>query len=371
MASGHSFKGYGNPATRSLYFDGDEAKYEMWEERMIGYMKVKNLKEVILPGTIASVDRKEQCYAELIQFLDERSLCLVMREAKDDGRRALEILRQHYAGHSEPRIMSLYGQLSSLTMKNNEDVTAYTIRAETIATALKATGEVVSDRLLNASVMKGLPHSYEAFIVNINASQKAVTFTEFKVQLRNFEENKRANIAHRQQHGETELDGIMQMKHMSISQNNGHHHPDKSRDTGDEGDHHISRHHNGQNWNNNGFPTGQLNGRGNNNNREGSRFNGRNNSNNNNRGSPRNSTWCNVHRTDSHSTAECRSLQQQQQPTTRREDYRGRDDYHRMDSTNHVNDYEYDNRGTSPSFSDDNHSYIFAASDENENTCCK
>ena len=69
---------------------------------MLGYIKLKNLKEVILPGTVASAERKEQCYAELIQFLDERSLCLVMREAKDDGRRALQILRQHYVGNSEP-----------------------------------------------------------------------------------------------------------------------------------------------------------------------------------------------------------------------------------------------------------------------------
>ena len=78
-------------------------------------------------------------------------------------------------------------------MKTNKDVTAYTIQAETITTALKSSGEIISDRLLNASVMKGLPPSYEAFTVNINASQKAVTFAEFKVQLRNFEENKRAN----------------------------------------------------------------------------------------------------------------------------------------------------------------------------------
>ena len=183
-------KGYG---PSHLCFDGNEARYEIWEEKMLVYMKLKNLKEVILPGTVASAERKEQCYAELIQFLDERSLCLclVMREAKDDGRRALQILRQHYVGNNEPRIMSLYGQISSLNMNVNESVTDYIIRAETIATSLKTTGETISNRLLNAMVMKGLPSSYEAFTVNINTSQRPVPFTEFKTQLRNFEENKK------------------------------------------------------------------------------------------------------------------------------------------------------------------------------------
>ena len=36
-------------------------------------------------------------YAELIQFLDDKSLSLVMREAADDGRVALRILRDYYA----------------------------------------------------------------------------------------------------------------------------------------------------------------------------------------------------------------------------------------------------------------------------------
>ena len=34
-------------------------------------------------------------YAELIQFLDDKSLSLVMREAADDGRTALRILRDY------------------------------------------------------------------------------------------------------------------------------------------------------------------------------------------------------------------------------------------------------------------------------------
>ena len=85
--------GYG-PAHR-LYFDGDETKYEQWECKLLAYLKIKKLKDVVLPGAVASNDRKEEAFSEMIQFLDDRSLNLVRHDAKDDGRKALEILRQH------------------------------------------------------------------------------------------------------------------------------------------------------------------------------------------------------------------------------------------------------------------------------------
>ena len=70
-------------------------------------------------------------------------------------------------------------------MRQDEDVTGYIIRAENAATALKAAGEIISDRLLNAMVMKGLPPSFEPFTVNINASQEPISFSDFKVALKN------------------------------------------------------------------------------------------------------------------------------------------------------------------------------------------
>ena len=97
--------GYG-PAQRCI-FDGDEDKYEQWECKMLAYMKLRKLKHVILPGAPASAEKKEECFSELVGLLDDRSLNLIMRDAQDDGRRALEILRAHYAGTGKQRILSL------------------------------------------------------------------------------------------------------------------------------------------------------------------------------------------------------------------------------------------------------------------------
>ena len=49
-----------------------------------------------------------EAYNELIQFLDDKSLSLIVREASDNEREALRILRDHYADKEKPRIISLY-----------------------------------------------------------------------------------------------------------------------------------------------------------------------------------------------------------------------------------------------------------------------
>ena len=104
MAS-NSFTGYG--PKQNLMFDGDESRYELWEVRFLGYMRKMNLLKVIDGNDIAAADKKAEAYAEIVQFLDDRSLSLIMRDAKDDGRKALKILRDHYKGKSKPRIISL------------------------------------------------------------------------------------------------------------------------------------------------------------------------------------------------------------------------------------------------------------------------
>ena len=63
------------------------------------------------------------------------------------------------------------------------------IRAETAATALKSAEEVISDRLLITMVLKGLPVSYKMFATMVIQREKPITFSEFKIQLQNYEEN--------------------------------------------------------------------------------------------------------------------------------------------------------------------------------------
>ena len=94
-----------------LLFDGDETKYEIWETKFLGYLHTLSLKDAILGknlnGDETDTERNEEAYNELIQFLDDKSLSLIMRETSDNGREALRILRDHYVGKGKPRIISL------------------------------------------------------------------------------------------------------------------------------------------------------------------------------------------------------------------------------------------------------------------------
>ena len=92
----------------------------------------------------------------------------------------------------ENRVILLYTQLCSLRKSKNEDVTDYIIRGETIAASLKSTGAQIDDAFLIAIVLKGLPNEYHTFSLLITQSEKEMSFQEFKVSLRNFEENEKA-----------------------------------------------------------------------------------------------------------------------------------------------------------------------------------
>ena len=79
-------------------------------------MRLQKLKDTIVGSEDDEIDayKNAEAFAELIQFLDDKSLSLIMRDAIDDGRKALGILPEHYAGKSKPRIILLYTELTSL-----------------------------------------------------------------------------------------------------------------------------------------------------------------------------------------------------------------------------------------------------------------
>lgn len=195
MATSNSWNLTGYGPRRTLLFDGDDSKYELWEVKFLGYMRLQKLYNVVVPPesetTAPSAEKKAHAFAELVQCLDDRSLSLVIREANNDGRKALRVLREHYQGKGKPRIIALYTELTSLRMNDGETTTDYIIRAETAATALKAAGEVISDSLLVAMALKGLPSSYRAFATVVMQREKQMTFAEFKTALRSHEENER------------------------------------------------------------------------------------------------------------------------------------------------------------------------------------
>ena len=123
MATGSS-TGY-RPRTR-LLFDGDERKYGLWEAKFCGYLHTLKLKSE-LEKNPPNADKNADIYAELIQLLDDRSLALIMRDARDNRKKALKILREHYMVQGKPKIIALYTELTTLNKGTDESTTDYLI----------------------------------------------------------------------------------------------------------------------------------------------------------------------------------------------------------------------------------------------------
>ena len=123
--------------------------------------------------------------------MDDKSLSLVIRDARDNGRKALIILREHYLSKGKPKVISLYTELTSFRRLESQSITDYIIRAENVSNALKEAGEVINNRLLIAMVLKGLPPNFKPFTTVTTQKKKTLTFSEFKVCLGSYEETER------------------------------------------------------------------------------------------------------------------------------------------------------------------------------------
>ena len=189
--------GYG-PSRSRLYFNGDCDTFSTWETRFINYLYTldKEIHGAILARITATQEsdeaREKNCkaYVELVQVLNQRSLQLIITDCKNDGRAAFKVLCEHYQSTEKPRVLTLYEELTTLRMTEEEDITDCVIRAERATTGLRSVGETISDALVIAMLLKELPEAYKPFVVVHTQLDKYKTLVEFKAALTNYANTK-------------------------------------------------------------------------------------------------------------------------------------------------------------------------------------
>lgn len=191
MSTGHGPRSAANGRWDRLQFSGEPQDWEAWSVKFEGYLRLRKLDHVLRVNADRETDFAEKnrdLFAELIQFLDDRSLGLVIRDAKEDGAKAFGILKEHYSGTSKPRVISLYTELTTLTKDGDESVTDYVLRAESAAASLRSCGEEISDSLIVAMVLKGLPVTFKPFVTVVTQKKDDTSLQDLKVMLRGQEE---------------------------------------------------------------------------------------------------------------------------------------------------------------------------------------
>ena len=69
------------------FFDGNESKYELWEVKFLGYLRIRHLHQIILSPTEQSndtdfIEKNATVFAEPIQYLDNKNMSEI-RDAWD------------------------------------------------------------------------------------------------------------------------------------------------------------------------------------------------------------------------------------------------------------------------------------------------
>ena len=87
--------------------------------KFLGYLRIQFLHQIIMLPTdqnddIDIVENNATVFAELIQYLNDKSLSLVTRVARDNGRKVLTILREHHLSKGKPNVISFYTELTYL-----------------------------------------------------------------------------------------------------------------------------------------------------------------------------------------------------------------------------------------------------------------
>ena len=164
-------------------FDGNPSNYIEWDTRFKNYLRRLKLAHVLKEEN-PNEDQNADVFMELIDCIDGTSLRLVNNAAAGNGKKAFEILSNHYLGTEEFRVRNVLTEFMSMKHSSKESITQYCGRIDEIKKVLEGNNIIIPDGLYTVMAMKGLPDKYDVFRDVINTQKDMPTFSDFKIKLK-------------------------------------------------------------------------------------------------------------------------------------------------------------------------------------------
>ena len=150
--------------------------------------------EAYMKAVIDIQKRNNTLWCYLAMVLDSTSLMLIRHDCVDnkglgDARKAWVLLQQMFRSDETVTEVSVMRQLAHLQLHEDKAQQNYFICAQELYTRLEHAREHLSQPLLNAMVLNGLPEHYEHFVAQ-ESFNPAVSFVELWTRLMSYEESR-------------------------------------------------------------------------------------------------------------------------------------------------------------------------------------
>ena len=175
-------KGYGHQNT-SLLFSGLGKDWLLFSERFKCVLGVYSLENVLVEGHADANDaaKKKKVYQLLVNAINDDSFKLIFTDAKNDGKKALEILSDRYLGSKSDLEVELLTELFDVKIQCNEDHTKFVSRIDLIKSQLESNDIKLPDKAFTALALRGLTDSkYEQFRSSVKVRKEWPLWAEFK-----------------------------------------------------------------------------------------------------------------------------------------------------------------------------------------------
>ena len=106
-------------------------------------------------------------------------------------RKEIEILREHYVGKGKPRVIALYTELTSLTMSEDCPLTDYALKRRNGGAVHEICRGGKKRQFAGGHAIEGPTKAIQHFKTVVTQRERDISFTEFKVALRRFEETEK------------------------------------------------------------------------------------------------------------------------------------------------------------------------------------